>query len=139
MQLEETAVGVMADRAALVRDYSVEDTERRVEEALQRLAALQHEEVLDFGTLAELLGYDRKTSTVEFPVTPRGYRALGRIARLPRLVAQRVVQRFGDLDAILAATDAELASVEGVGETRARDIREGLRRLQEVDLVDRYP
>ena len=33
----------------------------------------------------------------------------------------------------------ELASVDGVGETRARDIREGLRRLQEVDLVDRYP
>jgi diadenylate cyclase len=139
MQLEETAVGVMADRAALVRDYSVEDTERGVEGTLQRLAALPHEEVLDFGRLAELLGYDRKTSTVEFTVAPRGYRALSRTPRLPRLVAQRVVQRFGDLDAILAATDAELASVEGVGETRARDIREGLRRLQEVDLVDRYP
>ena len=75
---------------------------------------------------------------MEFPISPRGYRALSRIPRLPRLVAQRVVQRFGGLDAILAADEAELASVEGVGETRARDIREGLRRLQEVDLVDRY-
>ena len=138
MQLEETAVGVMADRVALVRDYSNEDTERRVEQTLEALQALPHEEVLDFGRLAELLGYDRKTSTVEFPISPRGYRALSRIPRLPRLVAQRVVQRFGGLDAILAADEAELASVEGVGETRARDIREGLRRLQEVDLVDRY-
>jgi diadenylate cyclase len=138
MQLEETVVGVMADRVALVRDYSSEDTERRVEQILDELQALPHEEVLDFGRLAELLGYDRKTSTVEFPITPRGYRALSRIPRLPRLVAQRVVQRFGGLDAILDAADAELASVEGVGETRARDIREGLRRLQEVDLVDRY-
>ena len=138
MQLEETVVGVMADRVALVRDYSNEDTERRVERTLEELQALPHEEVLDFGRLAELLGYDRKTSTVEFPITPRGYRALSRIPRLPRLVAQRVVQRFGALDAILNADESELASVEGVGETRARDIRDGLRRLQEVDLVDRY-
>ena len=27
---------------------------------------------------------------------------------------------------------------EGVGEIRAKDIREGLRRLQEINLVDRY-
>ena len=37
-----------------------------------------------------------------------------------------------------AANDAELESVEGVGEIRAKDIREGLRRLQEINLVDRY-
>ena len=41
-------------------------------------------------------------------------------------------------DELLAATDAELEAVEGVGEVRAKDIREGLRRLQEVNLVDRY-
>jgi diadenylate cyclase len=139
MQLEETVVGVMADRAALVRDYAAEDTERRVEEVLQSLASLPHEEVLDFGRLAELLGYDRKTSTIDFVVAPRGYRALSRVPRLPRLVAQRLVQHFGDLDALRAAGEEELASVEGVGETRARDIREALGRLQEVDLVDRYP
>jgi diadenylate cyclase len=138
MQLEETVVGVMADRVALVRDYAREDTEHGTEQILQDLAALPHEEVLDFGTLAELLGYDRKTSTVEFPISPRGYRALSRIPRLPRLIAQRVVQRFGELDSIMSASDAELASIDGVGDTRARDIREGLRRLQEVDLVDRY-
>ncbi len=139
MQLEETVVGVMADRTAIVRDYIIDDSERRVESTLQELAALPHEEVLDFGRLAELLGYDRKVSTVDFSVQARGYRALSRIPRMPRLVAQRLVQRFGDLESILAATDAELASVEGVGESRARDVREGLSRLQEVDLVDRYP
>ena len=32
----------------------------------------------------------------------------------------------------------ELEAVEGVGEIRAKDIREGLRRLQEINLVDRY-
>src|SRR5919109_555632 len=139
MQLEETVVGVMADRAALVRDYSVVDSEESLERTLTELAALPHQELLDFGRLAELLGYDRKTSTIDFAVSPRGYRALSRIPRLPRLVAQKIVHRFGDLDAIVNATEEELESVDGVGSARAREIREGLRTLQEVDIVDRYP
>jgi diadenylate cyclase len=130
---------VMADRVALVRDYSSEDTERRVEQTLDQLQALPHEEVLDFGRLAELLGYDRKTSTIDVTVSPRGYRALSRIRRLPRLVVHEVVQTFGDLDAIVNATEDELAAIDGVGPARAREIREGLRSLQEVDFVDRYP
>jgi diadenylate cyclase len=93
---------------------------------------------LDFGSLAELLGYERKTHTLEVPASPRGYRVLGRIPRLPRLVAQKVTNRFGGLQEILAASDEELEAVDGVGEDRAKEIREGLRRLQEVDAVDRF-
>ena len=77
MQLEETVVGVMSDRAALVRDYSATESEPAIEQVLAELAGLPHTELLDFGRLAELLGYDRKTNTLDFPVTPRGYRALG--------------------------------------------------------------
>jgi diadenylate cyclase len=138
MQLEETMVGVAADKTALIRDYGVEDSEANLDRTLEALAQLPHQEVLDFGRLAELLGYDRKMNTLDFPVAPRGYRVLGRIPRLPRLVVQKIIQRFGGLEEILAADDAEIEAVDGVGETRARDIREGMRRLQEVDLVDRY-
>ena len=63
---------------------------------------------------------------------------LGRIPRLPKLVVTQIVAEFGSLDELLAAPDAALESIEGVGEIRAKDIREGLRRLQEVNLVDRY-
>ena len=97
-----------------------------------------HQDLLDFGRLAELLGYDRKLNTLDYPVSPRGYRVLGRIPRLPRLAVTRIVSEFGGLDELLAAGDAELEAVEGVGEIRAKDIREGLRRLQEINLVDRY-
>jgi diadenylate cyclase len=138
MQLEETVVGVMADRAALVRDYINVDAEDTVETALSEIARLPHADLLDFGRLAELLGYDRKMNTLDFPVSPRGYRALGRIPRLPRLVSQKIIHALGGLEEILAAGDEELAAIDGVGETRAKDIREGLRRLQEVDVVDRY-
>jgi diadenylate cyclase len=138
MQLEETMVGVASDKAALIRDYSVEDSEQGLAERLSEMAHMPHQDLLDFGRLAELLGYDRKLNTLDFPVAPRGYRVLGRIPRLPKLVVQKIIQEFGGLEEILAASDADLESVEGVGATRAKDIREGVRRLQEVDLVDRY-
>jgi len=137
MQLEESVVGVAAERNALVRDYAADDSPQRVDHALQRLSALPHEEILDFGSLAELLGYDRKVNTADFHVAPRGYRALSRIPRLPRLVAQSVIHAFGGLEEILAADEEDIASVEGVGEAHARTIVEGLRRMQEVELLDR--
>ena len=106
---------------------------------LDSLARLPHQDLLDFGRLAELLGYDRKLNTLDHP---------GRAARPPHPRAHPAPARgwwcrascgeFGALDEILAAGDAELESVEGVGDMRAKDIREGLRRLQEINLVDRY-
>jgi len=138
MQLEETMVGVAADKAALVHDYLAENTDEAFAAALDQVGRLPHQDLLDFGRLAEVLGYDRKLNTLDYPVSPRGYRILGRIPRLPRIVVSNIVRDFGGLDEMLAATDAELEAVEGVGEIRAKDIREGLRRLQEINLVDRY-
>jgi diadenylate cyclase len=105
---------------------------------LEQIGRLSHHDLLDFGCLAELIGYGRKLNTLDYPVMPRGYRILGRIPRLPKLIVASIVQTFGGLDELLAASDSELEAVEGVGEIRAKDIREGLRRLQEVNLVDRY-
>ncbi len=138
MQLEETMVGVAADKAALIHDYISEQTEDGFAMVLDSLARLPHQDLLDFGRLSELLGYDRKLNTLDHPASPRGHRILGRIPRLPKLVVQGIVSEFGGLDEILAASDGELESVEGVGDMRAKDIREGLRRLQEINLVDRY-
>jgi diadenylate cyclase len=105
---------------------------------LDTLARLPHQDLLDFGRLAEMLGYDRKLNTLDHPASPRGYRILGRIPRLPKMVVQAIVEEFDGFDEILGAPDIQLEGVEGVGEMRAKDIREGLRRLQEINLVDRY-
>ncbi len=138
MQLEETMVGAAAEKAALVRDYLASYSDEAFAAALEEIGRLVHQDLLDFGRLAELLGYDRKLNTLDYPVSPRGYRVLGRIPRLPKLVVAQIVSEFGGLDELLAATDAALEAVDGVGEIRAKDIREGLRRLQEINLVDRY-
>jgi diadenylate cyclase len=138
MQLEEVMVGVAADKAALIHDYLAADSDESFAAGLDQLGRMPHQDLLDFGRLAELMGYDRKLNTLDYPVSPRGFRILGRIPRLPKLVVAQIVKEFGGLDELLAATDAELETVEGVGEIRAKDIREGLRRLQEINLVDRY-
>ncbi len=138
MQLDETMVGVSADKTALVHDYLVEGGDESLAAAFEHLVRLPHQDLLDFGRLAELLGFDRKLNSLDYPVSPRGIRILGRIPRLPKLVVQRIVTELGGLEELLAATDGELETVEGVGEIRAKDIREGLRRQQEINLVDRY-
>jgi len=138
MQLDETMVGVSGDKAALVHDYLVEDSDLSFKNAFDHLVRLTHQDLLDFGRLAELLGFDRKLNSIDYPVSPRGIRILGRIPRLPKLVVKRIIDEFGGLEELLAAGDGELETVEGVGEIRAKDIREGLRRQQEINLVDRY-
>jgi diadenylate cyclase len=129
---------VAAEKSALVSDYIAAPSEDNFAHVLDSLARLPHQDLLDFGRLAELLGYDRKLNTLDHPAAPRGHRVLGRIPRLPKLVVQGIVSEFGGLGQILAASDGELESIEGVGDVRAKDIREGLRRLQEINFVDRY-
>jgi diadenylate cyclase len=139
MQLEETAVGVLSDRVALIRDYAEEEGEDALDSTLAELAKLSHQELLDLGRLAELLGYDRKANPHDLHVSARGYRVLGRIPRLPRLVGEKVIKHFGSLEEILAAGDEELAAVDGVGADKAADIREGLDRVRESEVFERYP
>lgn len=139
MQLEEVMIGVAAERTALVADYLAEDAdETTFASGIELLAQLPQQDLLDFGRLAELLGYDRKLNTLDHSVTPRGHRMLGRISRLPKPVVSAIISEFGGLDELIAATDEELAAVEGVGELRSKDIREGLRRQQDINLVDRF-
>ena len=69
---------------------------------------------------------------------PRGHRLLHKIPRLPEIVADRVVARFHNLQKIMRASMKDLDDVEGVGETRARAIKEGLSRLAETSILDRY-
>ncbi|MFA7175491.1 MAG: DNA integrity scanning protein DisA, partial [Kiritimatiellia bacterium] len=76
-------------------------------------------------------------SNLDTPVTPRGYRLLHKITRLPAGVIDNLVARFKSLPAVLDASIGELDTVEGIGEVRAKAIKDGLRRLREQVLLDR--
>jgi diadenylate cyclase len=88
--------------------------------------------------LARIMGYPGGADVLETPVNPRGYRLLAKVPRLPRLVVDRLVDHFGSLQKLLAATIDDLQAVDGVGETRARSVREGLSRLAESSILERY-
>ena len=99
---------------------------------------MPYRQLLESERLAELLGFPREVNPLDHKVAPRGFRILSRIPRLPEGVVKKVVASLGDLDSIVRASQRDLESINGVGAVRAREIREGLRRLQEHNLVERY-
>jgi diadenylate cyclase len=137
MQLEEHVSEVPAEKAAIVFDYHADGGAERVAEGLQALAELPYQDLLEFELLA-VLGFPATTNPVDYSIAPRGYRVLSHIPRLPDNVIQRLVGELGGLEGIVRASQRDLEAVDGVGTVRAREIREGLRRLQEHNLVDRY-
>jgi diadenylate cyclase len=138
LQLDELVGNVPAERDAVVRDYHAAGAGPEATVSLEGLRALDYQGLLDFDRLAELLGFGRGVNPLDHSVVPRGYRVLSHIPRIPEPVIRRVVGDLGSLDSVVRASQRDLESVEGVGTVRAREIREGLRRLQEHNLVDRY-
>lgn len=138
MQLDELMENVPREKTAVVYDYELSGDSGTAAAALEKLAALPYHKLLEFEDLGELLGYPRDTNPLDYSVAPRGYRVLSQIPRIPDAVVRHVVRDFSTLDAVIRASHRELEAVDGVGSVRAREIREGLRRLQEHNLVDRY-
>ncbi len=141
LQLDEMLAGVEEDRALLVRDYMPGGAARRprtIEDVLAELRTLSATELLDLSAVARCYGLPTAADALDSPVSPRGYRLLARVPRLPAAIIDRLVEHFGGLQKLLAATIEDLLAVDGVGEARARGIREGLSRLAETSILDRY-
>jgi diadenylate cyclase len=138
MQLDELMEAVPREKAAVVFDYEQSGDPAAATAALEAVASLPYERLLEPAELSALLGYSREGSPMDHPVSPRGFRVLQHIPRLPESIIRSVVRDFDGLDAVIRASQRDLEAVDGVGAVRAREIREGLRRLQEHNLVDRY-
>lgn len=130
MQAEELIAGTEDDYQMLIRDYAQDLGPRKLPTVLGKIGALTPEQLLDSATLADVLGYSAKDMD-EQQVRPKGYRLLRRVPLLPNTVITRLIDRFGTLSALLAATQQQLDDVEGVGARRARSVSDGLRRMKE--------
>lgn len=138
MQLDDLAEGLNRERESLVVDYIADARKRKLEAAVEKLGQLTTRELVDPERYVELLGYAAGSDPLDLSVESRGFRVLSHIPRVPETVVRQVVHDLGSLDAIVRASHRDLERVEGVGAVRAKEIREGLRRLQEHNLVDRY-
>lgn len=139
LQLEELMAGVDADRDLIVRDYLPSGGRRTADEVLAELVGLSATDLLDLGLVAAAMGFATAPESLDGVASPRGYRLLARVPRLPGPTLDRVVQHFDGLQKLLAATVEDLQSVEGVGESRARSVREAISRLADASIIDRYP
>lgn len=136
MQLEELLGSVPEDALMVIKDYCYD--KKQAEKIKQKIAEISSEDLLDLMSLATLLGYDGSVNVLEQYVHPRGYRLLKQIPRLPIKVVNKIVDRFGSLKAVVNASIENLDDVDGVGEIRAKAIQDGLRRLKEYNLLERY-
>ncbi|GLW09076.1 DNA integrity scanning protein DisA [Microtetraspora sp. NBRC 13810] len=140
LQLDELVAGVEPDRELIVRDYLPAGAVRRGRkpaEALHDLDEMSPGDLLDLSVVAHVLGFSG-ADALDAPVSPRGYRLLAKVPRLPGTVVDRLVGHFGGLQKLLAASTDDLQEVGGVGEARARSVREGLSRLAESSILERY-
>jgi diadenylate cyclase len=138
LQLEELMGGVEDDRRYVIRDYAKAMRTAKIDELITRLSELSTERLLDLKEVAALLGLVGEDGELDSGIQPRGFRLLSRIPRLPDAVITNIVERFGSLNKLMRATTDDLNDVEGVGDTRARAIKEGLSRLAESSILDRY-
>ena len=133
LQLDELVTGVLKDGDLVLAEYS------RVppEQALEELAALTSDELLDTHVIAGALGIGGGELGGDEPLTVRGVRLLSKIPRLPSAVIEELGVHFGSVEELLGAAPADLQKVEGVGPSRARAIHDGLERLVQLALFAR--
>lgn len=137
MQTEELVANVREDGTNIIRDYSRVPDDENYNGTARAIRNLSSEELLDLTQICRLLGYEGDLNSLETPVSPKGYRLLSKIPRLPAVVIENLVNEFEGLTNIMTASIHDLDEVEGIGEVRAHIIKEGLKRLQEQVLLDR--
>ena len=134
MQLEELMGGLEKEEALIIKDYlaPVKGKKKRTpENVIEELATIQYEDVTKEGTIAKLLGYETFDNYDEVGVYTRGYRILNKIPRMPSNIVENLVLSFKSFQQILEADIESLDEVDGIGEVRARTIKQSLRRMQE--------
>ena len=135
MQLEELISGLEKEEELIIKDYSVVE-DKKPEEILNEISEFSYEELLKEHNIAKILGYDNFSDFAELSVYPKGYRILNKIPRMPISIVENLVQSFESFQHILNASIEDLDNVEGIGEVRARNIKNSLNRMQEQFVFD---
>jgi diadenylate cyclase len=133
MQLNELVKSVEQDGILLIRDYCQNNMDYN--DIYKQIQAMGSEELLNLDFISKALGYIG-VPLVDTLISPRGYRMLSKIPRIPTNVIENLVRNFKELKGVTEASYEQLDKVEGIGEARARAIKNGLRRLREQIMID---
>ena len=136
MQLEELIEDLPNEELLIVKDYIAPGRRMMPEKILNTIENCAQTEFIQSQTIAKLLGYEQFDNYEEVAVYPRGYRILNKIPRMPTNIVTNLVKAFKSFQHILMADIEKLDEVEGIGEVRARTIKQSLRRMQEQFVFD---
>jgi len=131
LQTEELRSGVSDTVSLVLRDYADD-------EGLAHLRSLSPDVLMDLAHVVAALNLPAPSPEMHTELAARGYRLLNRLPQLSDVLAQRLVDRFGSLPEIMSASAVELESVDGIGAATARVVRDGLARLVEASIFERY-
>ena len=134
MQLEELIGGLEKEELQLIKDYQISDDS--AEEILEELSKLGHEELIKEQAIAKILGYEASENFEELAVYPKGYRILNKVPRMPSSIVENLVKSFKSFQHILVAEISDLDKVDGIGEIRAKTIKQTLKKMQEQFAFD---
>ena len=136
MQLEELVGGLEKEELLIIKDYNGKIKEKNEEELLEEIINLPYEDLLKASSIAKILGYESFENYDEVGVYTRGYRILNKIPKVPSNIVDNLVKSFKSFQHILSADIPELDEVEGIGEVRAKTIKQSLKRMQEQFVFD---
>ena len=120
----------------IIKDYMAPTRRLTPEKILNLIRKDTKDGFIDSNSIAKLLGYEIFENYEEIAVYTRGYRILNKIPRMPNAIVNNLVKTFKSFQHILAADIQKLDDVEGIGEVRARTIKQSLRRMQEQFMFD---
>jgi diadenylate cyclase len=136
MQLEELVGDLDKEELLMIKDYIVPSKKRTPEKVIEEIKKLSYEDLMKSQIIAKLLGYEDFDNYDEVGVYTKGYRVLNKIPRMPASIVENLVKSFKSFQHILAADIPKLDEVDGIGEVRARTIKQSLRRMQEQFVFD---
>ena len=139
MQLDELIGGLEKEEALIIKDYIIPGrgkNKRTPEKVIESLENLSYEDISKEAVIAKLLGYENFDNYDEVGVYTKGYRILNKIPRMPSSIVENLVDSFKSFQHILAADIESLDEVDGIGEVRAKTIKQSLKRMQEQFIFD---
>ena len=136
IQLKELVGDLENEELLIVKDYMSPSKKKLPDKILEEIEKLNHEDLMKSDKIAKMLGYQDFENYDEVGVYTRGYRVLNKIPRMPSNIVDNLVKSFKSFQHILAADIPQLDKVEGIGEVRARTIKQSLKRMQEQFVFD---
>ncbi len=134
LQLRELSANIEREEMLIIKDYSA--SKEKEEALVNTISALSRAELMDSTVMSKLLGYTVETRLDDVEVTTKGYRILSKIPKMPMNILDNMVKSLGYFQDIIRASIEELDDVEGIGEVRAKNIKQSIKRMQEQALYD---